>query len=44
LTLIKKIIEIINEKENKNINPLEFIDDIVFNKINDKKTFEIFQK
>jgi len=44
LTLIKKTIELINKKEWKNIDPLEFIDNIVFNKINDQKVFEIFQQ
>jgi len=44
LSLIKRIVELINEKENKNINTLKFIDEITFNRINDQKTFEIFQK
>ena len=44
LSLIKRTVELINEKENKNIDTLKFIDEITFNKINDQKTFEIFQK
>lgn len=44
LSLIKRTVELINEKENKNINTLSFIDEITFNKIDDQKTFEIFQK